>query len=231
MVENYTGAANGYALYVDGTSEPGLVASISTDATVCSGQTMYCSMWLNNVSTDGSAKAVNPVFRCNIQGRNRDDDPWEDVGVFFVGALRQNNGKWSQINFPVLSDKESYAQTRVSIYNFDISDGGNDFMIDDIRLYVSPLSLAAYMATMGCRSATNVEEASTAVVVRMDYTQLNPDMENKWVYYQLHNTTDDRVVELKTLDGEKNIISAYYAENPDTVSEAFGSVQIPGRGY
>ena len=230
-VENYTGAANGYALYVDGTSEPGLVASISTKATVCSGQTMYCSMWLNNVSNDGNASAVDPVFRCNIQGRNSDDDPWEDVGVFFVGALRQNDGKWSQINFPVLSDKESYAQTRVSIYNFATSAGGNDFMIDDIRLYVSPLSLAAYMATMGCRSATNVEEASTAVVVRMDYTQLNPDMENKWVYYQLHNTTDDRVVKLKTLDGEGNVISAYYAENPDKVSEAFGSVQIPGKDY
>ena len=230
-VENYTGAANGYALYVDGTSEPGLVASISTDATVCSGQTMYCSMWLNNVSNDGNASAVDPVFRCNIQGRNSDDDTWEDVGVFFVGALRQNDGKWSQINFPVLSDQESYAQTRVSIYNFATSAGGNDFMIDDIRLYVSPLSLAAYQATMGCRSATDVEEASTAVVVRMDYTQLNPDLENKWVYYQLHNTTDDRVVKLKTLDGEGNIVSAYYGENTGNISDAFGSVQIPGKNY
>ena len=230
-VENYTGAANGYALYVDGTSEPGLVASISAKATVCSGQTMYCSMWLNNVSNDGNASAVDPVFRCNIQGRNSDDDPWEDVGVFFVGALGQNNGQWSQINFPVLSDQESYAQTRVSIYNFATSAGGNDFMIDDIRLYVSPLSLAAYQATMGCRSATDVEKASTAVVVRMDYTQLNPDLENKWVYYQLHNTTDDRVVKLKTLDGEGNIVSAYYGENTGNISDAFGSVQIPGKNY
>ena len=230
-VENYTGAANGYALYVDGTSEPGLVASISTDATVCSGQTMYCSMWLNNVSNDGNANAVDPVFRCNIQGRNSDDDPWEDVGVFFVGALKQNSGEWSQINFPVLSDKESYNETRVCIYNFATSAGGNDFMIDDICLYASPLSLAAYQATMGCRSATNVEEASTAVVVRMDYTQLNPDLENKWVYYQLYNTTDDRVVELKTLDGEGNIVSAYYGENTGNISDAFGSVQIPRRDY
>lgn len=229
--ENHGGMANGYALYVDGTSEPGLVASISTKATVCSGQTMYCSMWLNNVSNDGSANAVDPVFRCNIQGRNRDDEPWEDVGVFFVGALRQNNGEWSQINFPVLSDKESYAQTRVSIYNFATSAGGNDFMIDDICLYVSPLSLAAYQATMGCRSATNVEEASTAVVVRMDYTQLNPDLENKWVYYQLYNMTDDRVVELKTLDGEGKIVSAYYGENKVNISDAFGSVQIPRKDY
>ena len=230
-VENYTGMANGYALYVDGTSEPGLVASISTKATVCSGQTMYCSMWLNNVSNDGNANAVDPVFRCNIQGRNSDDDPWEDVGVFFVGALKQNSGEWSQINFPVLSDKESYNETRVCIYNFATSAGGNDFMIDDICLYASPLSLAAYQATMGCRSATNVEEASTAVVVRMDYTQLNPDLENKWVYYQLYNTTDDRVVELKTLDGEGNIVSAYYGENTGNISDAFGSVQIPRRDY
>lgn len=228
--ENQSGMANGYALYVDGTSEPGLVASISTKATVCSGQTMYCSMWLSNVSNDVQ-NGVDPVFRCNIQGRNAGDTAWTDVGVFFVGAMTNKDGNWYQINFPVLSDKESYDETRVCIYNFAISAGGNDFMIDDIRLYVSPLSLAAYMATMGCRSATNVEEASTAVVVRMDYTQLNPDMENKWVYYQLHNTTDDRVVKLKTLDGEGNIISAYYAENPDKVSEAFGSVQIPGRGY
>ena len=225
--ENHGGRLNGYALYVDGTSEPGLVASISTDATVCSGQTMYCSMWLSNVGKSG----VDPVFRCNIQGRNGKDEEWSDVGVFFVGAVEKKGGVWEQINFPVLSDKESYAETRVSIYNFATSAGGNDFMIDDICLYVSPLSLAAYQATMGCRAATNVEEASTAVVVRMDYTQLNPDLEHKWVYYQLNNITDDRIVKLKTLDGEGNVISAYYAENTENISDAFGSVQIPNKDY
>ncbi|MBR5328111.1 MAG: T9SS type A sorting domain-containing protein [Paludibacteraceae bacterium] len=225
--ENHGGRLNGYALYVDGTSEPGLVASISTDATVCSGQTMYCSMWLSNVGKSG----VDPVFRCNIQGRNGKDEEWSDVGVFFVGAVEKKGGVWEQINFPVLSDKESYAETRVSIYNFATSAGGNDFMIDDICLYVSPLSLAAYQATMGCRAATNVEEASTAVVVRMDYTQLNPDLEHKWVYYQLNNITDNRIVKLKTLDGEGNVISAYYAENTENISDAFGSVQIPNKDY
>ena len=36
----------------------------------------------------------------------------------------------------------------------------------------------------------------------MDYTQLNPDLEYKWVYYQLNNITDNRIVKLKTLDDE-----------------------------
>ena len=224
---NHGGMENGYALYVDGTSEPGLVASISTDATICSGQTMYCSMWLSNVAINGT----NPVFRCNIQGRDEGDSEWTDVGVFFVGEMSPSQGNWYQINFPVLSDEDSYDETRVSIYNFATDASGNDFMIDDIRLYVSPLSLAAYMATMGCRSATNVEEASTAVVVRMDYTQLNPDLEHKWVYYQLNNITDNRIVKLKTLDGEGKVISAYYAENTENISDAFGSVQIPNKDY
>ncbi|MBR6550002.1 MAG: hypothetical protein IKT71_02220 [Paludibacteraceae bacterium] len=227
-VENYTGAANGYALYVDGTSEPGLVASISTDATVCSGQTMYCSMWLNNVSNDGNANAVNPVFRCNIQGRKRDDDPWEDVGVFFVGALGRNNGKWSQINFPVLSDQESYAQTRVSIYNFATSAGGNDFMIDDIRLYASPLPLAAYHATTGCQSYTEEETTNTVVVLRIDYDYLNEDLkgENKHVYYEVFNETDSVTVQLKEKVGDV-YQPIYYQDDKDNVSPYYGSILIP----
>ena len=50
--DNRGGANQGYVLYVDGAEEPGLVASISTDAAVCSGQTMYCSMWLCNPSRE-----------------------------------------------------------------------------------------------------------------------------------------------------------------------------------
>ena len=39
-------AHSGKALYVDGTMEPGLVASIYTDAVICSGQTLTCSAWV-----------------------------------------------------------------------------------------------------------------------------------------------------------------------------------------
>lgn len=237
------GAQNGYALFVDGTTEPGLVASIATDAKICSGQTMFCTMWLLNPrkSEDGSA---NPIFRCNIQGRNKDGngdwDEWEEVGVFFVGPVQGAGRGWHQINFPVLSEEQSYEETRVSIYNFGMGNNGNDFMVDDICLYASPLPLAAYQATMGCESFTDAANTSTAVVVRMDYSELTiyngvPADESKYAYYQIYNNTDAHIIELtapvKDANGDITYQPAYYDEEGTNTHNEYGSVAIPRPNY
>lgn len=214
----------GYALYVDGTEQPGLVAMISTKATICSGQTLYCSAWFSNPSGSNTL----PVFRCNVQGRQAGDTEWNDVGIFFVGSMAHNSG-WHQVVFPVLSQNESYEETRVSIYNFATSNSGNDFMVDDICLFVSPLPMAAYQATMGCRSYTDNTTTSTAVVVRLDYAELNQELQGKFAYYQIFNVTDNRVVKLKTINASDEIVSAYYAD--DAANEAYGSVTIPAKDY
>ncbi|MBR2486834.1 MAG: hypothetical protein IKB46_03475 [Paludibacteraceae bacterium] len=238
------GAQNGYALFVDGTTEPGLVASISTDAKICSGQTMFCTMWLLNPrkSEDGSA---NPIFRCNIQGRNQDENgvwgEWEEVGVFFVGPVQGAGRGWHQINFPVLSENQSYEETRVSIYNFGMGNNGNDFMVDDICLYASPLPLAAYQATMGCESFTDAANTSTAVVVRMDYSELTiysaDDInqgKKKYAYYQIYNNTDNHIIKLTApveKDGEIKYEAAYYNEENIESNNQYGSVAIPIPDY
>ena len=238
------GAQNGYALFVDGTTEPGLVASISTDAKICSGQTMFCTMWLLNPrkSEDGSA---NPIFRCNIQGRNMDENgvwgEWEEVGVFFVGPVQGAGRGWHQINFPVLSEEQSFEETRVSIYNFGMGNNGNDFMVDDICLYASPLPLAAYQATMGCESFTDAANTSTAVVVRMDYKELNiystediNQNRKKYAYYQIYNNTDGHIIKLTAPveeNGEIKYEPAYFNEEGIESNNKYGSVAIPRPDY
>lgn len=230
--DNRGGAANGYVLYVDGSQEPGLVASISTSATICSGQTLYCSMWLCNPSRNrGSGSYADPIFRCNIQGRNAGDADWTDVGVYFVGDLPWGNsstgGSWHQVNFPVVSEV-NYDETRVQIYNFGTGESGNDFMVDDIRLYASPLPLAAYHATTGCQSYTEEETTNTVVVLRIDYDYLNEDLkgENKHVYYEVFNETDSLTVKLQEKVGE-GYQSIYYQDDKDNVSPNYGSILIP----
>lgn len=238
------GAQNGYALFVDGTTEPGLVASISTNAKICSGQTMYCTMWLLNPreSEDGSA---NPIFRCNIQGRNKDGNgvwgEWQEVGVFFVGPVQGAGRGWHQIKFPVLSENQSYEETRVSIYNFGMGNNGNDFMVDDICLYASPLPLAAYQATMGCESFTDAANTSTAVVVRMDYSELTiysaDDInqgKKKYAYYQIYNKTDKHIIKLTAPveeNGEIKYEPAYFNEENIESNNQYGSVAIPTPSY
>ena len=221
------GADKGYALFVDGTTEPGLVASISTDAVICSGQTLYCSVWLMNPRKNNQG-GTPPVFRCNIQGRDKGDAEWKDVGVYYVGAWDNYDQNWKQVVFPIQS-KVSYDETRVSVYNFGTGGDGNDFFLDDLCLFVSPLPLAAYQATMGCRSYTDNTTTSTAVVVRLDYAELNEGLQGKFAYYQLFNVTDNRVVKLKTINASNQIVPAYYAEGE--ANEAYGYVSIPAKTY
>lgn len=222
------GGENDYALYVDGTTEPGLVASISTDTVICAGQTLYCSVWLNNpcpTSFDYN-NPRNPIFRCNVQGKRLEAgqwSDWEDISVFFVGQLPKGSG-WQQVVFPVTSDY-TYDETRVSIYNFATGGAGNDFMVDDITLFASRLPLASYQAQTNCASDANTP-SSTAAILRIDYTVFE-GIADHYMYYQIYNTSKDHVVELTKLDGA----SAYYHDVDGETNRSYGSVQIPNKTF
>ena len=230
--ENHGGAANGYAMYVDGTMEPGMVASISTKAVICSAQTMYCSMWLRNPSSTAHSGAL-PIFRCNIQGRKKTDQKdaqgktiyteWEDAGVFFVGSINKNSG-WQQIVFPVNS-ANNYDETRVSLYNFATDNMANDFMIDDICLFVSQLPFAAYQGKMACRTTAD-EKTHAVAVLRLDYSNIDKDNDG-YMYYQVYNENLKTAV---NLSGD----AAYYHEahqGDHTAETYYGSVAIPEQTY
>ncbi len=220
--ENHGGKDKGFALYVDGTTEPGLVVSISAPANICSGQTMYCSAWLCNPSNTAH-QGSNPIFRFNVQGRKTGQTEWEDAGVFFVGELPKSSG-WQQIVFPIES-AHSYDETRVSLYNFATSGAANDFLVDDISLFVSQLPIAAYQGKMACRS-TDAEHSSAAAVLRLDYSNIQAGSDG-YIYYQIFNTDLEEAVHLT---GDE----AYYHEahqGEHTGEDSYGSVHIPATNY
>ena len=224
----------GQSLYVDGTMEPGLVATISASGQICSGQTMYCSAWFCNPAPSGWSGEGNPIFRCNIQGKNEDEDKWHDVGVYFVGELLKGTS-WQQVVFPIQS-KESYDRIRVSIYNFATTNQGNDFMVDDINLFVSQLPIAAYQGEMACRS---IEDGKTtaAAVLRIDYNNITAGSDG-YMFYQIYNESYDEDKDgiadgsPVTLTGE----AAYYHDydvdhGDDDHDHPYGSIHIPEKGF
>lgn len=223
-------AHSGKALYVDGTMEPGLVASIATGEPICSGQTMYCSAWFCNPAPANWSGQGNPIFRFNIQGKNIGETAWQNVGVYFVGELLKGTG-WQQINFPIES-ASGYDSTRVSIYNFATTNQGNDFMVDDITLYVSPLPMAAYHGKMTCRS-TNDSTSSAAAVLRLDYSNMHMGSD-AYVYYQIYNETK-RDTLLPTYNDGNEERSIYYHDYDEDhhvgTDHEHGSVRIPAADY
>lgn len=229
-------AKTGNALYVDGTMEPGLVASISADARICSDQTMYCSAWFCNPTPQNWNSEGNPIFRCNVQGRNIVEivdgkttfTPWEDVEMYFVGELPKNSG-WQQIFFPIES-AHSYDETRVSIYNFATTNLGNDFLVDDIHLFVSQMPIVAYQGKMACRSIDS-DTTSAAAVLRIDYSNIQSSGDG-FMYYQIYNETYKEVGAPVVLRGA---CAYYHADSVDHIhhnqDDKYGSVAIPPKNF
>lgn len=223
-------AHSGKALYVDGTMEPGLVASIATGEPICSGQTMYCSAWFCNPAPANWSGQGNPIFRFNVQGKNIGETAWQNVGVYFVGELLKGTG-WQQINFPIEA-ASGFDSTRVSIYNFATTNQGNDFLVDDITLYVSPLPMAAYHGKMTCRS-TNNGTSSAAAVLRLDYSNMHMGSD-AYVYYQIYNKTvrDTLLPTYHDGNGEHSIYYHDYDEDHHVGTDhKHGSVRIPAADY
>ena len=222
-----TAGAQGYALYVDGTSEPGVVASISTKATICGERTMYCSVWLRNPGKENT----KPIFRCNVQGRNRLSDgtytPWEDVAVYFVGDLGYSSG-WNQVNFPFVS-QDTYSECRVQIYNFGLGVYGNDFWLDDLCIYADKLPMSSYqLQTEMCCSPDHDGTTFTAAVLRVDYgiNTLHTAGSSGYQYYQIYNKTTGQPFVLTS-----ESLSPYYDEHKDyqdaeLTKEQYGSIKI-----
>lgn len=224
----------GQSLYVDGTMEPGLVATISASGQICSGQTMYCSAWFCNPAPSGWSGEGNPIFRCNIQGKNDNETEWHDVGVYFVGELLKGS-KWQQVVFPIQS-KESYDRIRVSIYNFATTNQGNDFMVDDINLFVSQLPIAAYQGEMACRSIEN-GNTTAAAVLRLDYNNITAGSDG-YMYYQIYNESYDEDKDGIADGAPVNLTgeTAYYHDYGEDHGEhdhthPYGSIHIPEKGF
>ena len=232
VTDDATAGAQGYALYVDGTSEPGVVASISTKATICGERTMYCSVWLRNPGSSNT----KPIFRCNVQGRNQlstgEYTPWEDVAVYFVGDLGYSSG-WNQVNFPFVS-QDTYSECRVQIYNFGLGVYGNDFWLDDLCIYADKLPMSSYqLQTEMCCSPDHDGTTFTAAVLRVDYgiNTLHTAGSSGYQYYQIYNKTTGQPFVLTSTS-----LSPYYDEHKDyqadsLTKEQYGSIKIMKADY
>lgn len=213
-IEQKGGAANGYMLYCDGTEEPGLVVSLNVESKLCAGQKMFCSAWINNVTKNYSSKAELPKFRFLVEGKMANSTTWNAVTEFLSGDLEWKSG-WCQVVFPI-DLRYEYDEYRIRIYNFANTSNGNDFAIDDIRIYATPLSVTAYQTSTSCSPSDGYSGVDVSALIRLDYLGLmDESFFDRDIYYQVYDLTDD-----KALDG------SYMGGRID-----YGRFHLPVKGY
>lgn len=177
--DNRSGAANGYMLYCDGTSMAGTVVSLDLHTQLCAGSRMFCSAWINS-----AGEGQPPVFQFQLIGLDADGGE-HPLTTYTTGEIADNLG-WQQILFSVQSDGD-YDNYRMRITNHCATAAGNDFLIDDIRIYGSAPAISATQATAVCQS--NDDHTITSLS-RVDFQSLaGIDWAGAPLYMQWYNET------------------------------------------
>lgn len=210
-------AKKGYMIFVDGSQQPGQVFNLKVNADLCPGSRMYFSAWLIDASPRDNKKCA-PNMDFIVVGV--DDNQGEHIlTTFTTGEFGCNakedvnkngnmkNGVWYQIMFPVDIDASEIYQTyRLNITNKGKSADGNDFAIDDIRIYVQKPPVTPIQAsTYDCPSSSS---DSITAYLRVDFQAI--DQTQNTFYYQWRDENNE-IIE-----------TDYYGGN-----NSYGVVDIP----
>lgn len=222
-MEQHGGKENGYMIYCDGMSSPGQVAALTLSTQLCTGQKMYFSGYVGNVSSQ-SGKA-NPNFTFSVQGAEDlvggGVGPWEDITSYMTGDIVPSNN-WYQIFFPISQEKD-YDHYRIRIYNMADTYDGNDFVLDDMCVFATKPPLVAYQANTTCKE-NGENDSTTHVVLRIDYQGFTDEnLNNVDVHYTIEKTKNEVTSSIKLEDGYFN----EYIEGGKTC----GKIHMPAHKY
>ena len=196
-------AKEGYMLYCDGSQQPGLVFNLKIHADLCPGSTMYFYAWLCDASSTGDGKSA-PNMDFVVTGID-DNGNEHKLTTFTTGEFGINAGlgdmeraKWYQIMFPVkFTAQTTYHTYRLRITNKSTSSDGNDFAIDDIRIYVEKPAVIPIQASTSDCIDKSIDSIRT--YIRIDYKEI--DHNGQPLYYQWRENDNIIHTEYYNIDG------------------------------
>ena len=171
-VKSHTNPGTGSYMYVDANEAPGVVSDLIVDGNLCPGSEIIVSAWVVSHTTSGTKPNLNfDLIGVNANGTE------DRIQSYTTGKNTLNNaGTWYNILFRVTLGTKRYSQYRVKIENNNNSAAGNDFGIDDIKIYTSKSPLTAVEAITACDIKTQQElldfeqgKGARTVILRVDF--------------------------------------------------------------
>ncbi len=156
-----------YHLYVDANQYPGTICELPFNASFCRSSRLFVTAWVKSVGKETKNADANILF---ILKGQRADGTSEIIHTQSTGQIHNTGGlPWYQIYFEFTSP-DDYNFERgytLELFNNCAAATGADYMIDDIRVYLSPLRVNANVTTPLCSS-----ESEADVDVDINYEML-----------------------------------------------------------
>lgn len=176
-VRDFNNPGTGCFMYVDANEAPGLVANLVIDGNLCPNSSVYVSAWVNNFATSNTLPNLNIILSgINESGNEtRLQSFTTGVGNFSYTTA----GRWHQVFFEVKLGEQNFAQYRVRIENNNNSGSGNDFGIDNIRIYTSKNPVQSLEGITACGIKTQKELIDAENGISESITLLRVDFKSE----------------------------------------------------
>jgi len=166
-----TNADKGYALYADGSMRPGMVFALKFTAELCPGATMYFSAYVGEVG--GKTRPILDFIVVGVDASGNETT----LTTFTTGEFSDCTGGWRRILFPLVFDSQvDYTYYRLRVVNKAKDNSGNDFFLDDIKVYLQPAPFEPIQATSPDDCLT--EDSPLTMYARLDFGQVLQNASN-----------------------------------------------------
>ncbi len=196
-VRDHSNNGNGYFLYIDANEVSGKIADLKIDGDLCPNTSIWVSAWFVDAGNSNEYPNLNFI----VTGIDASGN--EAQILTYTTGTTNVRGRWQQVLFEVKLDEREFVQYRLRIDNNGASAAGNDFGIDDIRIYTSKPAVMGIQAMKACSS----NETSNIAVLRVDYNRpgvmSNSHMAEN-IYYRWLQQDGTSVLPLNYIGGNSN---------------------------
>ncbi len=185
-VDKSVAVQNGYFLYVNAASDPGVMVTLNVDK-LCTGSTIHVSAWVAELSKE--EEMANIVFNFVAVLENGDR---VNLHSFVSGYVPRNfgagnyanpqkdtenggPGQWMNISYSFNPDVTRFDAGQINHYELELennckSSSGADYAIDDISVYIVSPVVGAEQESPLCTD-TNNENAENIVRIETPFTE------------------------------------------------------------
>ena len=222
---------NGYFLYVDATKKPSKVADLTINGDLCPNSKIYVSAWIANASNENSNYPnLNFVMMGVMTDATGNIISETQLSTFTTGEI-QTKGTWQNVMFEFATTNVEYDKYRIRIESNNaaaVFGTGNDFAIDDIKIYMTSRTEASITQNRSCPAWNPINSdlnKSNVAILRADIVDV-PDgdiyMSYTWLK-QIGESADGNDVDVELLDLENYIDVTANAVDPNKI---FGKIKV-----
>ena len=221
VTDQSSGDGTGYFLYIDANEMPGKVADLRINGDLCPNTSIWISTWIIDLNSQNESNVTSPNLNFIVTGIDAIGEEHQIV-TYTTGQFdRSTRGNWHQVLFEVKLDEMSYAYYRLRIDNNGASAIGNDFGIDNIRIYTSKPAVMGIQAMKGC-----TQTESNVAIMRIDYNKTGVINQNTGdIYYRWIDSNSGDVLNLDYLGTNQKTYGKV------SVNKAWNSNNLGGNTY